>query len=59
MWYLGEIKGVELEFLSLFKGHDLDVEGPGWVVSICNGIKQVSNGIVGVGGGQALRLLHG
>lgn len=56
--YLGKIKGVELEFLRLFKGHDLDVEGPGWVVAIGNGIEQVSNGVVRVGGGQSLRLLH-
>lgn len=56
--YLGKIKGVELEFLSLFKGHDLDVEGPGWVVAIGNGIEQVSNGVVRVGGGQALGLLQ-
>lgn len=57
--YLGKIKGVEVEFLRLFKSHDLDVEGPGWVVTIGNGIKEVSNGIVWVGGGQALCLLHG
>lgn len=57
--YLGKIKGVELEFLRLFKGHDLDVEGPGWVVSIGNGIEEVSDGIVRVAGGQALCLLHG
>lgn len=58
MWYLGKIKGVELEFLSLVEGHDLDVEGPGRVVAICNGIKQISNGIIWIGGSQLFCLLH-
>lgn len=47
-----------MEFLRLFKSHDLDVEGPGRVVTIGNGIKEVSNGIVWVSGGQTLCLLH-
>lgn len=58
MWYLGKIKGVELEFLSLLKGHDLDVEGPGWEVAIGNGVEQVSDGIIWVGGGQPVCFLH-
>lgn len=57
MWYLGKIEGVELEPLSLLEGHNLDVEGPGWVVAIGNGIEQVSNGIIWIGGGQAVGLL--
>lgn len=59
MWYLGEIEGVEWELLSLLEGHDLDEESPGWVVAVGNGIEQVSNGIIGVGGGQAVGLLDG
>lgn len=51
MWYLGKIKGVELEPLSLLEGHNLDVEGPGWAVAIGNGIEQVSDGIIWIGGG--------
>lgn len=56
--YLSDIKGVELEFLSLFESHDLDIEGPGWKVAIGNGIEQVSDGIVWVGGSQLVSLLH-
>lgn len=58
MWYLGKIEGVELELLSLLEGHDLDVEGPGWVVTIGNGVEQVSNGIIWIGGSQAVCLLY-
>lgn len=54
MWYLGKIKGVELELLRLLKGHDLDIEGPGWVVALGNGVEQVSNGIIWVGGSQVV-----
>lgn len=57
MWYLGKIKGVELELLCLLKGHDLDVEGPGWVVAIGDGVEQISNGIIWVGGSQTVCLL--
>lgn len=57
MWYLGKIEGVEWELLSLLEGHDLDEEGPGWVVAVGNGIEQVSNGIIGVGGSQTVGLL--
>lgn len=56
--YLGKIKRVEGEPLSLFEGHDLDVEGPGRVVSICDCIEKVSDRIIWVGGRQAVGLLH-
>lgn len=56
--YLSQIKWVERERFSLLKGHDLDVEGPGWEAAIGDGIEQVSNGIIWVGGGQAVCLLH-
>lgn len=58
MCYLGQIEGVELELLGLLEGHDLDVEGPGWVVAIGNVVEQVSNGIIWVGGSQAVCLLY-
>ena len=58
MWYLGKVEGVELEPLSLVEGHDLDEEGPGWAVAIGDGVEKVSHGIIWVGGGQTLRLLH-
>ena len=57
MWYLGEIEGVELEGLRLLEGHDLDEEGPGWELSISNGVVKISNGIIWVAGSQALCLL--
>lgn len=56
--YLCKIKRVEPELLSLLKGHDLDVKGPGWVVSISNSIEQVCNSIIWVGGCQAVCLFH-
>lgn len=59
MRYLGKIEGVEWELLSLLEGHDLDEESPGWVVAVGDGIEQVSNGIIGVGGGQAVGLFNG
>lgn len=59
MQYLSKIKGVELELLSLLKGHDLDAESPGWVVAIGNSIEQVSNGIIWIGGSQAVCLIQG
>lgn len=58
LWYLGKIEGIELEPLSLLEGHNLDVEGPGWVVAIGNGIEQVSDGIIWTGGGLAVSLLR-
>lgn len=48
--YLGKVEGVELELLSLLKGHDLYVEGPGREVAIGNGVEQVSDSIIWVGG---------
>ncbi len=57
-WYLGKIEGVELEFLSLLEGHYLDVESPGWVVVIGNGVEQVSNCVIRVSGGKAVCLLY-
>lgn len=58
MQYLGKVKGIEWELLSLLKGHDLDVERPGWVVAIGDGIEQVSNPIIWVRGSQAICFLH-
>lgn len=58
MQYLSNIKRVEREPLSLFESHDLDVEGPGREVSFCDCIEQVSDGIIWVGGCQAVSLLH-
>lgn len=58
MQYLCEVEWVELELLRLLKGHDLDVESPGRAVAIGNGIEQVSNGIIWVGGCQTICLLH-
>lgn len=56
--YLGEVKGVEQARLCLLEGHDLDEEGPGREVSVGDGVEQVSDGVVGVGGGKAVGLLH-
>lgn len=58
MEYLGKVEGVELELLSLLKGHDLYEEGPGREVSIGNGVEQVSNSIIWVAGSQAFCLIH-
>lgn len=58
LWYLGNVEGIELELLSMLIGHDLDIEGPGRVVAIANGIEQVSDGIIWVGGSQAVCLLY-
>lgn len=56
--YLGEVEGVERSGLGLLEGHDLDEEGPGREVSVGDGVEQVSNGVVGIGGGKAVGLLH-
>lgn len=57
--HLGQIERVPRELLRLLKGHDLDVEGPGGKVAIGDGVVQVTDGIVGIGGGQSVRLRHG
>lgn len=56
--YLGEVEGVERGSLGLLEGHDLDEEGPGREVSVGDGVEQVSDGVVGIGGGKAVGLLH-
>lgn len=56
--YLGEVEGVERDGLGLLKGHDLDEEGPRREVSVGDGVEQVSDGVVGVGGGKTVGLLH-
>ena len=58
MSYLSKIKGIEPELLSLLKGHDLNITGPGRVVAVGNRIKQVSDGIIRVGGREVFCLLH-
>lgn len=58
MRYLGKVEGVELQLLSLLKGHDLDEEGPGWEIAIGNCVEQVSNSIIWVGGSQTFCLFH-
>lgn len=56
--YLSEVKGVERERLGLLEGHDLDEEGPGREVSVGDGVEQVSDGVIGVGGSESVGLLH-
>lgn len=58
MQYLGKVEGVKLEPLGLLEGHDLDEEGPGRVVAVGDGVEQISDGVVGVGGGKTVGLLH-
>ena len=58
-FYLGQIEGVEPERLGLLEGHDLDEEAPGREVAVGDGVEEVTDGVVGVGGGQAVGLFHG
>ena len=58
-FYLGQIEGVEPELHGLLKGHDLGEEAPGREVSVGDGVEEVSDGVVGVGGGQPVGLFHG
>lgn len=56
--YLSKVEGVKRARLRLLEGHDLDEEGPGREVSIGDGVEQVPDGVVRVGGGKAVGLLH-
>lgn len=46
--YLSQVKRVPSEMLSFFKGHNLDVKGPRGEVPACNGVVQVTGGIIRV-----------
>ena len=50
--YLGQVKWIPLELLSLFIGHDLDLQWPGWVVTASDRIVKVTDGIIRVTTGK-------
>jgi len=52
MNYLRNVERVPTEFLGLFEGHNLDVECPWGVMSLCDSIVQVTSSVVRVGAGE-------
>lgn len=54
--HLGQVERVPAELFGLLKGHDLDLERPGRVLALGDGVVQVTDGIVGIVGRELMGL---
>lgn len=54
---LGQIKDVEAELLGFLWRHNLDVDGPGWVVALLDGLEEILGAVIWVLGSQLAGLL--
>lgn len=54
---LCDIEWVEAVLLGILGFHDLDIDGPGWIVASLDGIEEIAGGIVGIRAGEPLSLI--